>query len=64
MATIAPILSIREGIDDIAQGKKGRVDAGGLLQPVAGGIGRTLAFRAYFNIIALQCGRMQVGQKQ
>jgi len=51
VAAIAPVLSIRKGIDDIAQGKKGRVDAGGLLQPVAGGIGRTLAFRAYLYYI-------------
>lgn len=48
MAAITAILSIDEGIDDIAEGEEGRVDTGRLLESIASCIGRTLTLRSYF----------------
>ena len=48
MSAITAILSIDEGIDDIAEGEEGRIDTGGLLESIASCIGRTLTLRSYF----------------
>lgn len=47
MPAITAILSIDEGIDDIAESEEGRVDTGRLLEPIASCIGRTLTLRSY-----------------